>query len=190
LQLRRGREESSTFPPIYLAASHRSERLEELFFSHARVYFAWEDVGEKSSIRSELRREMISIWRLRVKEGVSASLLSEGLDDRGIPLHVDTVVDCDAVVGHDTKVQAGVNCGAGHKVPDSTLGGEVGLESSTRDARCPIGRSPNVIGTDNVTVNVPFPDTARSQGMDLNPPSVPQHRARERKWTVDLEELD
>jgi hypothetical protein len=190
LQLRRDREGFSTFPPIYLAASHRSERLEELFFSHARPYFAWEDVGETSSIRSELRREMISVWRLRVKAGVSASLLSEGLNDRGTPLDVDTVVDRDSVVGQGTKGEGGENCGAGHNVPNHTLGGEIGLESSTRDAGGPIGRSPNVKRTEGVTVSAPFPDTARSQGTDLNQPSVSKHQERERKWKVDLEELD
>lgn len=51
-----------------------------MFFDLSGRFFGWEDVGEKGAMRAELRREMVALWRLAVREGVSEAALAEGLD--------------------------------------------------------------------------------------------------------------
>lgn len=73
------RTENDRCPDVYLCASHRTERIENLFFSAAARFFAFEDVSEQSSMRQELRREFVSIWRVSVRAGVAVKDLAEGL---------------------------------------------------------------------------------------------------------------
>jgi hypothetical protein len=69
----------ANFPRIYMSASHRTDRLENMFFDMASKYFVFREITATASIRKELHREFISIWTGSVREDVTIEALAGDL---------------------------------------------------------------------------------------------------------------
>ena len=69
--------QSQSGPPVYLCASHRTERVEELFFTSLGPWFSVTELTGTANpvLRRLLNRDAIAIWRLEVRGNRQPDLL-------------------------------------------------------------------------------------------------------------------